>query len=308
MSARTYLITGPTRGLGLNLVRSLAHRAGSPHLLLVGRAGAALESAAAEATSAGAPAPTVFGCDLGSLAEVRAASAAIADHCSQTGQSVDAVVANAALQMANATSVTEDGIETTFGVGVVAHHLLLRNLQPTLSHGAQIVLIGSGTHYGKFPATLMVPGPHWAPVTDLLAPSSAPDASSVKAGRRTYATSKLAVNYLCHEWNRRFGATLRANVYDPGLMPGTGLARQGPRFQQWAWRTVMPALRVLPGVSSPEHSADQLAALVTGTSHADAVNIYFEIGRERAASPESFNLQRERELFDALDARVGLTP
>jgi NAD(P)-dependent dehydrogenase (short-subunit alcohol dehydrogenase family) len=306
----TFVITGPTRGLGLELVRALSRRSDPPHLVLVGRAGPRLDAVTAEAKHLGAPGVKVFPCDLGSLAQVQAASRQILDDCASPGSGgIDGVVPNAALQMGNATSTTEDGIETTMGVGIVAHHLLLRSLQPALNPAAQIVFIGSGTHYGTFPATLMVPGPRWSNAEDLLRPSSTADAQTIKAGRRNYATSKLAVNYLCHEWNRRFAATLRANVYDPGLMPGTGLAREGSRAQQWAWRSVMPALRVLPGVASPEHSAAQLAALLTGDAHGDAVDLYFEIGRLKPASGESFDAVRERELFDALDDRVkGFLP
>jgi hypothetical protein len=36
------------------------------------------------------------------------------------------------------------------------------------------------------------------------------------------------------------------NAYDPGLMPGTGLARDYSGFQRFVWRFLFPLLRPLP--------------------------------------------------------------
>ena len=58
------------------------------------------------------------------------------------------------------------------------------------------------------------------------------------------------------------GSAVTANAFNPGLMPGTGLARanQGPAL--WAWHHVLPVLRLFPGVHSPAASGRCLAWLV----------------------------------------------
>ena len=44
-----------------------------------------------------------------------------------------------------------------------------------------------------------------------------------------------------YELERRFGGQgITFNAFDPGLMPGTGLARDYPAYQRLAWRFVMP--------------------------------------------------------------------
>jgi hypothetical protein len=55
-------------------------------------------------------------------------------------------------------------------------------------------------------------------------------------------------------------------AFDPGLMPGTELARDRGAMEQFAWRYVLPLLGyVVPGISNPTRSAKTLAALLMGT-------------------------------------------
>ncbi len=89
---------------------------------------------------------------------------------------------------------------------------------------------------------------------------------------------------LAHAWQRRHG-NLRVNVYDPGLMPGTGLARDMTPARRWIWSHVMPALRVLPGVTTPQASARHLAAFALGATHPDLRGGYVDLGRVTRSSP-----------------------
>lgn len=289
------LVTGPTRGLGKDLVDALARR--RCRLLLLGRDRAKLEEVAWAARAAGATLAEPVIADMASFASIRSAVASVSAALTDGALGpITAVVANAGIQMSNRTQQTADGLETTFGINVVGNHLLLNLLRPLLAPASHIVVVGSGTHFGDPITRLVVAAPLWAG-PEVLARSGGPNSDSLKAGQRAYSTSKLGVNYLVHELNRRWGAAVRANVYDPGLMPGTGLARDLPPLRQWAWNNIMPALKVLPGVTSTLNSAERLARLTLGEEHAGVTNAYIEIGKLSKASAASNDPAREAELW-----------
>lgn len=301
------LVTGASRGLGRDLVLALARR--RSRLLLLGRDVTATTEVAMQARSAGAPLAEVIAVDLASFASIR--SAVCGDHGVATVVTrlglgpIDAVVANAGIQMGSRTHMTADGIEMTFGVNVVGNHLFLNVLRPMLASAAHVVVVGSGTHFGDPITRMVVAAPAWRDPA-LLARAGGDGGDSAKAGQCAYSTSKLGVNYLVHELNRRWGAPVRVNIYDPGLMPGTGLARDLPRFKQFAWDNIMPALRVLPGVTSTANSAERLARLTLGEEHPIATNAYFEIGKLSAASKESDDSRREAALWDYCERITSL--
>jgi NAD(P)-dependent dehydrogenase (short-subunit alcohol dehydrogenase family) len=289
------LITGPTRGLGKDLALALARR--RCRLILLGRTASELDKTAAAVSGAGAVGSHQVVLDLASFTSIRESAQQVQRFLSSEGiPGIDAVVANAGIQMGDRLHTTNDGLETTFGVNVVGNHLLLNLLRPMLSPSAHVVVVGSGTHFGDPITKLVVAAPRWEEPHEL-AQAGGADANAAKSGQRAYSTSKLAVNYLVHELNRRWGSSVRANIYDPGLMPGTGLARDLPPMKQWAWNNIMPALKVLPGVSSTANSAERLARLVLAEEHGTAVNEYFEIGKLSKASVESKNPGRESALW-----------
>jgi hypothetical protein len=79
--------------------------------------------------------------------------------------------------------------------------------------------------------------------------------------RDRYATSKLC-NLLTVEAMVRRG--IDAVSLDPGLMPGTGLARERGALQRLGWNTIMRAVAlVMPGASSARRSGRALAWLAT---------------------------------------------
>jgi NAD(P)-dependent dehydrogenase (short-subunit alcohol dehydrogenase family) len=293
------LVTGPTRGLGKDLVFALARR--HVRLLLLGRDLTAVSAVADKAKSCGAESAESFALDLTSFQSIRTCADELTRRIERGSfGAIDSVVANAGIQMGDRQQTTSDGLETTFGVNVVGNHLLLNLLKPLLSEDSHIVVVGSGTHFGDPITRLVVAAPQWHEPT-VLAKAGGPDSEKPTAGQCAYSTSKLGVNYLVHELNRRWGSPLRANIYDPGLMPGTGLARDLPRFKQWAWNNVMPALKVLPGVSSTANSAERLARLTMGEEHAGISNAYIEIGKLTKASDASFDPVREAALWDYCD-------
>jgi NAD(P)-dependent dehydrogenase (short-subunit alcohol dehydrogenase family) len=297
---KTVLVTGPTRGLGRDLTLALAKR--KVHLVLLGRDLDALGAVAREAQASGAPSAHIIKVDFASLSQTAEAASQVAAlvNAGKIGR-INTVIANAGIQLGNRNQQTQDSLELTFGVNVVANQVLLRNVKPCLTDDAHVVIVGSGTHFGDVVTRQLVAAPKWQAPGDL-AKSGGDGAEGARAGQCAYSTSKLGVNYLVHELNRQWAAPLRANVYDPGLMPGTGLARDLPKLKQWAWNNIMPVLTIFPGVATTKHSAEQLAQLALGEAHATARDEYFEIGKLTKASDASFSPTRERELWDCCDS------
>lgn len=302
----TVLITGPTQGLGRETALGLARR--GCRLVLLGRPSPRFDDVVAEARREGAASVHRVDVDVSSVGSVVAATEEVRRLLTDANVGrLDAIVGNAGIQMSNRTERSVDGHEITFAVNVLANHVLTTGLSSVLASAAHIVIIGSGTHYGSFPTTALVAAPVWAEPDALATPGiTLPvgrDGASVKAGQCAYSTSKLAVNYLVNELQRRSAPGVRVNVYDPGLMPGTGLARDLPKFKQWVWDNVLPRLtRVIPGAATVAHSASRLVGFVLGDRLAEARGAYVEIGKLSTPSAESHDEEREKELWKWCDS------
>jgi NAD(P)-dependent dehydrogenase (short-subunit alcohol dehydrogenase family) len=289
------LLTGPTRGLGRAVLDEFARTRPEPDLLLLGRP-PAVDEVAREARAAALPV------DLADLAAVRAAGdAAAAQVADGQRPPFTTVVLNAGIQTVDRRHRGADGHELTFTVNVLAQHLLLARLWPALAPDAHVVLLGSGTHYGDWHSMGMIPPPRWEDPADLARAGVGDDADRPVAGQRAYSTSKLAVVLLAHAWQRR-ASERRVNVYDPGLMPGTGLARDMTPWRQWTWRNVMPVLTVLPGVATPARSARLLAGFALGESHPDLRGGYVSLSRATRSSPASYDEAREERLWEVAES------
>jgi NAD(P)-dependent dehydrogenase (short-subunit alcohol dehydrogenase family) len=300
---RTVLVTGPTRGLGREVVRALCRRDPALSLILMGRDCEQMAETRDEAASAVSLVHTVT-CDFASLASIRAAGG----HARRlvAGASLaplQAVVANAGVQTVGRQHQTADGFELTFGVNVLANYLLFQVLLPAMARGAHVVLVGSGTHRSDRRKGL-VELPRWDEPRRLARPGSAVSPGDRRAGQRAYSTSKLAVNYLCHEIARRHADSVTCNVYDPGLMPGTGLARHMPAWRRYVWEKVMPRLN-LPGSSTPERSAACIADLALGRVFTGLNGGYVHIDEITSASGESFDRARESILWKTCGELTG---
>lgn len=243
----------------------------------------------------------VVGVDFTELAQVARAADRVVDLVDR-GEvgAIDGLVLNAGIQTVDRLHETVDGLELTFGVNAVAPFLLTRSLEDRLAPRASVVLVGSGTHVTDR-STRLVAHPRWEDPADLARAGLGPDPASAVAGQRAYATSKLAVNHLCHEFDRRAGDRWRCNVHDPGLMPGTGLARDMNRFRRFMWHRVMPHLPI-PGTSTPRRSGAVLAEMALSTRFPDLRAGYVDIDQVRRASPESYDIDREARLWEVLES------
>jgi NAD(P)-dependent dehydrogenase (short-subunit alcohol dehydrogenase family) len=247
MSAtRTIVMSGATGGIGIVAGKRLLREAPDIHLVVLARTDA---DAAAEEVRHVSGSSNVTGvvADLACLDSIREAASTLRSHFDRHElPQLSGFVGNAGLQMLNASTETVDHLEATFAVNVLANYVLIDELADQFAPGARVVLTASDTHFGDFAHNLgMVPGPRWKDPRILATASTEPKADNARAGRTAYATSKLAVIYLVHELARR-RPDLEVFSFNPGLVPGTGLAREAGPVARFAFRFLMPALALTP--------------------------------------------------------------
>jgi NAD(P)-dependent dehydrogenase (short-subunit alcohol dehydrogenase family) len=288
VNTRTAIITGASSGLGLECARALLRNDPSWHIVLavrdVGRGAAAVEALDA------AQRCTVMPMDLASLASVRAFTEAVRGAGLPPLQ---AIVCNAGVQVVSGREWTQDGVEMTFGVNHLGHFALVQGLLDELAHPARILVVSSGTHDPRMHTGM--PDPRYTSAADLAHPSAD---QSTDDGRRRYTTSKLCNLLFAYELDRRLGDGVTVNAYDPGLMPGSGLARDYPPLQRLAWRYLLPALRVLPGVRSTRTSGRYLAALVNDAGYDGVSGQYFAGPRPIKSSTDSYDRDKALDLWE----------
>lgn len=266
MHTHTIVITGGHTGLGLAASRQLLATT-TAHLVWATRSTEAARKNAAQLAQADRI--SIRSLDLASLASVNQfADELIVAVQAGTLPPLGALVCNAGIQLTNGLHQTMDGIEQTFGVNHLAHFLLVDRLRPYLVQSGRVVVVSSGTHVDApriWQSTLFgFPAPVYLGAA-ALANGDVPaglDPTGEKANQFRYATSKLCTLLFAYELNRRLRAAasgITVMAFDPGLMPGTGLARTNTPLNQWLWRNVLPIMRVFDGVNAVETSGRNLA-------------------------------------------------
>jgi len=248
---------------------------------------------------------TAMEMNLGSLNSVRRFGV---DFAARALPPIGAIVCNAAIQVISGITYNDDGYETTFAVNHLGHFLLVNLLLRHLNDRARIVVVSSGTHNpDQFTG---MPKPDYRDAISLAKPELSTDPSN--AGRRAYTTSKLCNIMFTYELSRRLKAEghdkICANAFDPGLMPGTGLARDYRPFQKFIWNFVLPALRVIPGVNSTSKSGIDLARLVLDSGLEGVSGKYFVGRRSVPSSKESYDERKAAELWESSVTMVRLKP
>jgi NAD(P)-dependent dehydrogenase (short-subunit alcohol dehydrogenase family) len=212
--------------------------------------------------------------------------------------------------MQGAKIFTVDGFEATFAVNHLGHYLLVNLLLPALTKPARIAVVASGVHdpaqLEAVPMGAGVPPPAWNATAALakgeLGPTAANDDANADRGRR-YATAKLANVYFTYALAPRLPEGTIVNAFDPGLMPGTGLAREYSAPMRWLWSFVMPKviplmrLLITPNIHTAESSGAALARLITDPALASTNGKYFEGLREIRSSVDSYDDRRATELW-----------
>ena len=296
----TVLITGGSSGLGRCTAAELA---ADPdlHVVIAGRDTQRTHAAAA---AIGAE-PQLL--DLGSLDDVRSFAEGF-----RAGERppLRVLICNAGVQHVSASEpvLSRDGFEETFAVNHLGHFLLVALLLDRLTPPARVVVVSSGTHD---PAKRTgVPSPRYTTAAELARADSgwAAGDSPATAGRRRYSTSKLCNLLFTYEAQRRWGARgITFNAFDPGLMPGTGLARDYPGYQRLLWRFVMPALTLgSASINTPRQSGRALARLVTDPA-LEAIGGRYGLGtKEVSSSSDSHDPDKAADLWQTSLELAGL--
>ena len=310
--ARTVLLTGATSGLGRAVADALA-ATGRTRLVLPVRDARAGERLARATLARGALRVRTPVADLARLGDVARLGAEIL--AGLDGAPIDVALFNAGTQASGPLRRSADGIELTVAVNHLAHHALLRATEPALADDAIVIWTASGTHDPDDPVARRFGfrGGRWHGASALF-DGRYPDADGeAQRGRDAYATSKLC-NVLSARWAAREAGADSARrflSFDPGLMPGTGLAREAPAPVRLVWHGLLPALApVVPGWSSPARSARALASLALGGARdrADGANVDWR-GEARKAHVPPHEAAVAAELVgasDALVARAGI--
>ncbi|PAZ15225.1 short-chain dehydrogenase [Streptomyces sp. SA15] len=296
----TIVMTGASRGIGRVAAEQILRQSPDVHLLVVARGSSGAQLAAELATDGHTV--SYVAADLGSLQSVRSAATEIRDRLERGDlPPLRGFVGNAGIQYTNALTEGPDGFESTFTVNVLANHLFVRMLRDRFAAPARILITTSDTHFGDFKHNMgMVPGPAWKS-PDVLAHTAAfPRPDTAAAGRTAYSTSKLAAIYLVHEYTRRLPAGIDAVAYNSGFVPGTGLARNAGPVSRFAMRHILPLMTLTPFATSRNAAGRYLADVVLGTTKAPTGS-YVDRGRAARSSQESYDPQRERELWDAAE-------
>jgi NAD(P)-dependent dehydrogenase (short-subunit alcohol dehydrogenase family) len=243
------VLTGPGSGLGLELARKLLVET-QVLLVVLARSHASVDALRVDLRDDQAARLRPVECDLSDLGSVRSCAMRIR-HDIQAGelQPVDALVLNAAVLHRDAWGVSADGIELTMATNAFGPHLLTALLSRELGAAARIVAVGSG-----------VICPRWWQKSNRWAGErvSAQQCRPHADGRIAYRSSKLALYFLCRILGSIAPQDMSISYFDPGLMPGTGIARHRNRVDRAYWQHVLPRVARLTGGGSIAQSADAL--------------------------------------------------
>ncbi|MEO1341114.1 MAG: SDR family NAD(P)-dependent oxidoreductase, partial [Cyanobacteria bacterium J06635_13] len=218
------------------------------------------------------------------------------------------IICNAGVQFIQQQTYTAEGFDTTFGVNHLGHFLLVNLLLKQLVSPARIVFVSSDTHDSS--KTTGMPAPYWRDPKLMAYPeqdSKLKNKDVGTVGRIAYTTSKLC-NVLCaYELSRRLQANIdnstppiTVNVFNPGLMPGSGLASDYTPTAKFVWNNILPILcKFVPNVNTMEQAGKALARLITDPELTNTTGKYFSTWKMIESSRESYDQDKARELWNA---------
>ena len=305
------LVTGGNSGIGFECARKLA-REGQRVVVASRNREASAKAVDRIAAETGNTAVEDMELDLGSLAAVRQS----AKEVEARGLRLRALVCNAGIQTTKQMQ-SPDGHELTFAVNHLGHFLLTNLLLENLlaNAPARILVVASGVHDPRLKTGM----PKAAVGSfDVLAQTGC--ASQDYNGRLAYVNSKLCNLWFAYELIRRLeaaglggeGRPLSVNSFEPGLVPGSGLARDYHPVARFVWNNVLPVLTYfMTTVNTAERSGSALAEKTLDPSLERVSGKYFPSHTrfgEGASSDDSYDTARARELWELSVRLTDLSP
>ncbi|SPO05585.1 related to dehydrogenase/reductase [Cephalotrichum gorgonifer] len=298
---RSVLVTGGTNGLGYECALAIA-RQHPEYIVIVAARSDSGGSVERIQKAIGQTNVQFMPLDLGDMAKVRSFAA---DWNTKNLPPIQSLVLNAALQFPGKAEYSADGFEKTFAISHVGHALLFSLLRPNLADTARIAIVSSGTHDPAQKSGL--PDARFISADQLAHPS--PEVAE-GPGRQHYTNTKMAnvmYGYSLHRRfqaiNKRHGKNWTVNSFDPGLMPGTGLARDARGFVRFVWLSILPRilpllrLLITPNVHTTKDSGESLARLAIGSDLEGTSGVYFEGRKAIKSSKESYDEKKQEELW-----------
>ena len=300
---KSIIITGATSGIGYECAIQIAKLAVNEQIILACRnLKTGNETIETIKRKTGHKNIICLPLDLESLESIRE----FKKQFEKTGTKISTLINNAGLQNVDKTKYTKDGIEQTFGVNHLAPFYLTLLLIPYLAEDASITFTASGTHDPDQKSGM--PAPEFKEAK-LLAYPVETDETKIKVGQRRYATSKLCNILTTYELQKRLANTkIRVNAFDPGLVPGTGLARNYPPVLKFISDYVFKALIVfVHNVNTAQNSGKRLANLAYSDKYKSAKGKYFEGEKEIKSSTDSYNKELQKNLWESSIELLGVT-
>lgn len=297
----TILITGGTAGLGLEAAAQIAKRCPEDQIIIASRSNnGALDTIKASNV-------TFIPLDLSNASKVREFAKKLDDY-----PPISSLLLNAALQFPGEPGFYDNGIERTFAITHVGNTLLFHLLAPRLTKNARIVVTASGVHFSPEEEKTGMPPAKFTTAAEV----ARPDPKTIsKDGRERYCTAKLANVMWMYALDRRIkklNKSWTVTAMDPGLMPGSGLARDYDAFSRFLWFNVfphiMPVLRWVfgtPNVHTTAESGTALARLAVGDDVEGISGKYYEGLSQRTSSKDSFNEVKQEDLWNWTVAEIA---
>ncbi len=266
------VVTGATSGIGRAVAEGLARR--GMMVVAVGRGSERVQRVADE-ISHSAQNPNVLPLavtDLGLRGEMHRVARAVRERC----RAIDVLVNNAGGYF-HRRELTEDGLERTFALNVLAPFVLTQELVEPLASAApsRVVQISSEAHRG--------------------ARIDLDDVQGERGyrGLRAYGRSKLELILLTRELARRLGPRgISVNAVHPGFV-ASGFGRNNSGVVGGTWHL----LSALFGRRVP-HGADPVIFAATDPSLESVTGAYLARRTVRPGSPSSRDADLARRLYD----------